>query len=87
MEQLGSSWKHFHGILYLIIFRKSVEKVQVALKSDNNNGDFTLRPIGIFIASRWILLTMEMLQTRIVVTHITYFVLNKGFSKILPFMR
>jgi hypothetical protein len=38
MEQLGSHWKYFHEILYLIIFRKYVEKIQVSLKSDLNNG-------------------------------------------------
>jgi len=27
-----------HEILYLNIFRKSVDKIQVSLKSDNNNG-------------------------------------------------
>ena len=31
----------FHEILYLCIFRKSVEKIQVSLKSDRNNGYYT----------------------------------------------
>jgi hypothetical protein len=38
MEQLGSHWTDFHEIWYLYIFRKSVEKIQVLLKSDKNNG-------------------------------------------------
>jgi len=38
MEQLGSHWMDFHDILYLSIFRKSVEKIQVPLKSDKNDG-------------------------------------------------
>jgi hypothetical protein len=38
MEQLGSYWTDFHEIWYLSIFRKSVEKIQVSLKSDKNNG-------------------------------------------------
>ena len=38
MEQLGSHWTDFHEIWYLIIFRKTVEKIQVSLKSDKNNG-------------------------------------------------
>jgi hypothetical protein len=46
MEQLGSHWIGFHEIWYLFIFRKSVEKIKVALKSDKNN--FTLRPVCIF---------------------------------------
>jgi hypothetical protein len=29
LVKLGSHWTNFHGILYLSIFRKSVEKVQV----------------------------------------------------------
>jgi hypothetical protein len=41
MEQLGSHWTDFHEILYLRIFRKYVEKIQVSLKSDKNNGYFT----------------------------------------------
>ena len=31
----------FDEIWYLLIFRKSVEKFQVSLKSDRNNGYFT----------------------------------------------
>jgi len=38
---------YFHEILYLSIFRKSVEKIQVSLKSDKNNGYFARRPIYI----------------------------------------
>jgi hypothetical protein len=38
---LGSRWKDFYEIWYLSIFRKSVEKIQVSLKSDTNNGYFT----------------------------------------------
>jgi hypothetical protein len=36
MEHLGSHGADFHEILYLIVFRKSVEKIQVPLKSDEN---------------------------------------------------
>ena len=48
MEQLGSHWTDFHEILYLRIFRKSVEKIQVSLKSDKNKGYFTRRPLYVF---------------------------------------
>jgi len=34
MEQLGYNWTDFHEVLYLRIFRKSVPKIQVSLKSD-----------------------------------------------------
>jgi hypothetical protein len=37
MEQLSSHWKDFRKNLYLNIFRKSVEKIQLPLKSDKNN--------------------------------------------------
>jgi hypothetical protein len=47
MEQLGSHLTDFREILYLRIFRKSVEKFQVSLKSDKNNGHFTGRPVYI----------------------------------------
>jgi hypothetical protein len=38
MEQLDPRWPDFHGIFHLNIFRKSVEKIQVSLKCDKNNG-------------------------------------------------
>jgi len=37
MEQLAH-WTDFHEILYLRIFRKFVEKIQVSLKSDKLSG-------------------------------------------------
>ena len=36
MEQLASHWADFHEILYFRIFRNSVEKILVSLKSDKN---------------------------------------------------
>jgi len=45
MEQPGCHWTDFHDIWYLSIFRKTVVKIKVSLKSDKN-----LAPIGrIFI--------------------------------------
>jgi len=41
MEQLGAHWADFHEISHVIIFRKSVEKIQGSLKYDNNSGHFT----------------------------------------------
>jgi hypothetical protein len=40
-EKLGSHWTNFHEIWYLIIFRKTFEKIQLSSKSDNNNRHFT----------------------------------------------
>ena len=48
MEQLGFHWTDFHEIWYLTIFRKSVEKIQVQLKSDKNNGNFAWIPVYIY---------------------------------------
>ena len=35
----------FHETWYLSVFRKSVEKIQVSLKSSKTNGYFTWRPL------------------------------------------
>jgi len=45
MEQLSFRRTYFHENQYWRIFRKSVEKIQVSLKSYKNNGYFTWRPI------------------------------------------
>jgi hypothetical protein len=44
MEQLGSKLTGCHEFRYLSIFRKSVNKIQVSLKSEKNNGYCTWRP-------------------------------------------
>jgi len=48
MDQLGSLCADFHDILYLSIFLEFVEKIQVSLKYDKNNGYFTWRTTCIF---------------------------------------
>jgi hypothetical protein len=48
MEQLSFCWTDSHKIWYLSIFPSSVEKIQVLLKFDKNNGYFTWRPVYIF---------------------------------------
>jgi len=47
MEQLSSHWTDCLEIRYLSIFRKSVTRIQVLLKSDKNDGYFTWRSIYI----------------------------------------
>jgi hypothetical protein len=37
MEQLGSHWMDFDEILYLSLFRKYVDKIELSLKYDKNN--------------------------------------------------
>ena len=51
MEQIGSNWTDFHKIWYFSIFRKTVDKIQVLLKSDKNNGYFSYRPMYIYNTS------------------------------------
>jgi len=41
VEQMGSHWTYCHDIKYFSICRNSVEKIQVSLKSDNNDGYVT----------------------------------------------
>ena len=41
IEQLGSHWMHFLlNLVFEDLFRKSVTRIQVSLKSDKNNGYF-----------------------------------------------
>jgi hypothetical protein len=49
----------FQGSLYLSIFKKKFEKIQVLLKSENNQFYFTWRPVYIFYLSRSFLLRMK----------------------------
>lgn len=40
MEQIGFHWTDFYEISHLKVFRKHLEKIQVLLNSDKNNGYF-----------------------------------------------
>ena len=72
MEQLGFHWTDFHEIWYLSTFRKSIEKLQVSLNSDRNNGYFALRPRRNYDDTR---LEREMFHTKVVQkTKLTYYV-------------
>jgi len=59
MQPLASHWTDFHEIWYLSIFRNSVGKIQVALRSGKRNGtartDWT-DPLTFVITCRWNLL-------------------------------
>jgi uncharacterized membrane protein len=48
MEKLGAHWTDFLENWYLIIFRKSFQKIHVWLKSNKNNGYYTWRPVYIY---------------------------------------
>jgi hypothetical protein len=64
-EWLGFHWRDFHKILCLLIFRKSVDTLQVWLKFDNNNGLYLYTDIHLwkYLAefSKW-----QMFQTKVV---------------------
>ena len=67
MEHFGSLWTNFHAVCCLRIFLKSVEKMQVFLKSDKNNKFFIWRPMYLHI---WhlaeFLVEWEMFQNTVV---------------------
>jgi hypothetical protein len=79
MEQLGSHWTDFHEFLYIKIFRKTVEKIQVPLKSDNNNVSFTWRPIYILNISRSFLLIMKHVSDKSYIKTRNTFYVQKPF--------
>jgi hypothetical protein len=67
MAHQGSHWMDFHEIWYVSILYKSVEKIQVSLKSDTNSGYFTRTSINTYDNMTEYLLKWEMFQTNIVV--------------------
>jgi len=85
MEKLGSHCKDFHEILYLNIFRKSIEKFQVWLKSDKNNGCFTGRPMYVYGNSLIISFGMRNVSDRScsVKPNTHFFLENSAFCEIM----
>jgi len=72
-EQLGSDCTDFHEIWYSSTFRKSVEKIQLSLKSAKNNGTLNEDHYTFLIISRWIIRRMRNFSDKFVVkikTHI-----------------
>ena len=64
MEQLGSHSTDFHEIWYLRVFRKYVEKIQLSLKSDENNSTAHEDRHTFLIISRSVLLRMRNFSDR-----------------------
>jgi hypothetical protein len=83
MKHLGSLWTNFHEIWYLRIFRKSVEKIQVSLKSDKNKGLLYVKSKIHF----WSYLVQSFLEWEIFQTKIcrenqnTHFVISRFFFR------
>jgi hypothetical protein len=75
------------GNLIFEFFRKSIEKIQVLLKTDKNNRCFNEDRYTFVIISRPVILRMKNVSDKIV-EKITHFIFNKSFfPKIVPFMR
>jgi hypothetical protein len=80
MEQLAHHRTDFHEIWYLRIFRKSVEKIQVLLKSNKNKRYFTWRLIYILSYIAHFFLEWEMFQKKSCrKNQNTYFLLSNFF--------
>ena len=80
MEQLVSHWMDFHESWYLSIFRQSVEKVQVLLKSDESNTYFTWRPTYIYDNISQNFVEWAVFQTTVVDKIKTYILCSTTFS-------
>jgi len=88
LDRFSYYWTDFCYIWDLSIFRKSVEKMQVSLKSNTNNGYFTWRPLCILIISRSVLLRMRKVSDKYCKgNQNTRFMFSNVFLKIVPFMR
>jgi hypothetical protein len=76
--------ENFHLVLYLNIFRKSVDKVQFSLNNDNHDGYFIVTTLHISFRSHSVLLELEKFLTKIVEEFDTFiFIYFIFFSKIL----
>ena len=65
LKHLGSHWTNFHEISRLSIFRKSVEKNQVTLKSDKNNSSLYEDKFTFLIYIAQFFVERNMLQTNL----------------------
>jgi hypothetical protein len=65
MGQLGSHWTEYHKIRYMQIFRKSILKIQVLLKSEKNNGYLHKNLCKFMIIFLLILVTMRNVSDKV----------------------
>ena len=82
----GTTWlplNDFYEIWFLSFFLKSVEKIQVSLKSDNNNGYFTWRPAHFVSCLAQLFSEWEKFQAKILEKIKTHFLcsVNNFFSE------
>jgi hypothetical protein len=68
MGQFGSHWTDFYEILYLSIFKKTIEKNQVSLKYDNKNCTLRNNQYTFLIMCCSVFLKMRNIQAQVVQT-------------------
>jgi hypothetical protein len=81
MEQLGSHRTDFHEIWYLSIFGNLWGKMQVSLKSDENNGTLREEQYTFLIIFRSVLFRIRNVSDKIVEKIKTNFVFNIFFPQ------
>jgi len=79
MAQIGSHWTDFHEI-YLSIFRRSVENIQVSLKSTRIAGTLHYE-VGTFMKCLAECFEREMFQIKIVEKIKIHFMFNNFFPR------
>ena len=89
MEDFGSHFVDFHESWYLKIFQKSVSKIQVSLKSDQDKGYCHIKTnLQIFIISCSVFLWMINVSDKSCRENQTHILCSVVFLfKIVPFMR
>jgi hypothetical protein len=88
--RFGYHWMDCHEIWYLSTFRKSVEKIQVLLKSDKSNVYFTWRPMRVYDNISVLLRMRRFSGTSCRESRYTHFMFDSFcfvFSKMVPFVR
>ena len=88
VEQLCSEWADYHEIWHASIFWKSVEKIQVSLKSDKNDVFLHDNRYTFLITSRSLLLRMRHVSDKSCIENQnTHFMLGNVPSKLVSFTR
>ena len=80
MERLGSHWTDFHEIWHFGIFRRSVQKIQVSLKSDKKiRVLYVLTNVHFWWYLFQLFLEWEMFQTKVVEKFETHILCSRTF--------
>ena len=86
LMELGCRWTGFHKNFYLVIFRKSVQKIQVSLQSYKIADTLHKVQYKFFIISRSALLRIKNVSDRFLKKiKINFMFKNFFFPKIIPF--